>query len=148
MAIRRFKKKEWPNSSISEDLDYLETIPNYPLEENTLRINIEGEHMDSEPEGINQAACIIDPVLIELPCYARDLIEGDLAIILDVHKAERTVYIHSQGTSDSYLCMVSLDKKGSYWIDINSTRERLPVLALLGNAFNEERITYGVKKYG
>jgi len=87
----------------------------------------------------------------ELPCYARDLIEGDIAVI-KVNNSTPTYYtwyvFDSQDGSDRlHLAAVCLTHKGKYWDMERSPSSELEVVALLGNAFNSERLTYGVKRY-
>jgi len=84
----------------------------------------------------------------ELPCYAKDLIEGDIAIVQrDSDDYTHTVYIYKRsGAGD--LNMISLTSRASHWDSLNRVTESFKVLALLGNSFDDKRVTYVVKRYG
>jgi len=94
-----------------------------------------------------------------LPCYICDLKEGDIAIVeyLDesrkhtfgsssgtFSKGVHTIYIH--GLSYRDLNIISLTKPNEA---LNGTGRKtsFKVLALVGNTFDSERLTYGVKNY-
>ena len=133
MNIRRFKDRGW-NQKI---IDYIE----YDGKE-TYRINPKCERIISDDATWSLSHCERDAE--ELPCYAKDLIEGDIAVINYSGEIE-IVFIHSQRSEDNN-CMVSLTKKHGYWTDISDNK--CEVLALLGNSFDNKRVTYGVKRYG
>jgi len=134
MAIRRFKMRKWDKHMI----DYIE----YDGKE-TYRIDPEDERILDGNTTMPLSSC--KKQAEELPCYVRDLIEGDIAVIKQL-QGTTTVYVFS-GVGRR-ISMTSLSHKEKYW---HCTKDRgiddIEVLALIGNTFDSERLTYGVKRY-
>ena len=142
MTIKRFKKSSWPNSD-GNGLDYIEYEDG-----GGRRIRTDGEELMDEYRTVSLEHCV--DTYEELPCYAKDLIEGDI-VVVEVNQKPTNyiwyVFESQQGGDNTHLAAVCLTHKGKYWDLSGHISKDIEVVALLGNAFDSERLTYGVKKY-
>lgn len=135
MTIRRFKALHWK-------IDYVEHGSN-PLYR---RIDMDGRDIIDADGIVSLDYCENHAGIIELPCYTKDLIEGDLAVVdMGSSHGIHTVYILCR--TEGNLDMLSLTEPSTYWSTTHFTSQP-EVLALLSNTFDSERATYGVEQYG
>ena len=116
---------------------------------NTYRIDPEGEIIVDDNVTMSIGNCEKTTLCIELPCYAKDLIEGDIAVVeVNQKPTNYTWYVFdSQRNAPYRLAAVCLTHKGKYWDLSSHFSKDIKVVALLGNAFDSERLTYRVKRY-
>jgi len=142
MIIRRFKKPSWSDNG--KGLEYIEYVNGVGK-----RVKSNGETLLDDYETVSLRHCI--DTYEELPCYTDQLIEGDIAVVKVSNRASThyTWYVFDtqDGGDTVHLAAVCLTHKGKYWDINNSAVSNMRVVALLGNAFDSERLTYGVQKY-
>lgn len=136
IKIRRFKKAHWP----SAEVDYLECDTTLHRTERSKRIDSKGNHIDPIAKGLSLESAMADN-LVELPCYVLQLEVGDIAII-DYCHTYHTVFVVSGLMNGQDRVMVSLTKRDYVWSDLQDND--IEIKALLGNTYDEKRITYGV----
>ena len=89
---------------------------------------------------------VAEKLWVHLPVYVNDLKEGDVALVIfkgDDHcsiVSKHVIFVHTN--ADNTLALVSLTEKGFCRNGLKRNFS-FEVLGLLGNAFDEDRITYG-----